>query len=245
MVLINRKSLIKLVMCQLACSLIIWISTKPVSLNHLQDLRLIKPRYDNLPTQIKYQTTINSTIKIKRAQPPTNFYYNSTALFRPTIQLMHDIELNPGPTNQPHENGCFDLLKKTKGLIIGHLNIRSIKRANQLDKIKALLIRKHTIHVISFSETWLNDSWPDDMLYIPNYTFIRLDRSNTSVGGIITYIHNDVPFTHIESTCIEIKLHYVSPILLLNVYRPPSADSSHDYCLTEIMERVASESKEC
>ncbi|CAB4000255.1 Hypothetical predicted protein, partial [Paramuricea clavata] len=254
MVLINRKTLIKLVMCQLTCSLIIWISTKPLCLNHLQDLRLIKPRYDNLPTQIKYQTTINSTIKIKRARAPTNFYYNSTASFRPTIQLMHDIELNPGPTNQTHENGCFDLPKKTKGLIIGHLNIRSIKCATKLDEIKALLIRKPTIHVISFSETWLNDSWPDDMLYIPNYTFIRLDRSsNTSGGGIITYIHNDVPFTHrsdlgsenIESTCIEIKPHYVSPILLLNVYRPPSADSSHDYCLTEILERVASENKEC
>ena len=65
MVLINRKSLIKLVICQLTCSFIIWISTKPLSLNHLQDLRLIKPRYDNLPTQINYQTTINSTIKIK------------------------------------------------------------------------------------------------------------------------------------------------------------------------------------
>ena len=144
-----------------------------------------------------------------------------------------------------HENGCFDLPKKTKGLIIGHLNIRSIKCATKLDEIKALLIRKPTIHVISFSETWLNDSWSDDMLYIPNYTFIRLDRSsNTSGGGIITYVHNDVPFTqrsdlgseNIESTCIEIKAHYVSPILLLNVYRPPSADSSHDYCLTEIME---------
>ncbi|CAB4036199.1 RNA-directed DNA polymerase from transposon X-element, partial [Paramuricea clavata] len=167
---------------------------------------------------------------------------------------MHDIELNPGPTNQTHENGCFDPPKKTKGLIIGHLNIRSIKCATKLDEIKALLIRKPTIHVISFSETWLNDSWPDDMLYIPNYTFIRLDRSsNTSGGGIITYIHNDVPFTHrsdlgsenIETTCIEVKPHYVSPILLLNVYRPPSADSSHDYCLTEIMERVASENKEC
>lgn len=50
MVLINRKSLIKLVICQLTCSFIIWISTKPLSLNHLQDLRLIKPRYDNLPS---------------------------------------------------------------------------------------------------------------------------------------------------------------------------------------------------
>jgi hypothetical protein len=158
MVLINRKSLIKLVMCQLTCSFISWISTKPLSLNHLQDLRLIKPRYDNLPTEINYQTTINSTIKIKRARASTNFYYNSTATFRPTIQLMHDIELNPGPTNQTHENGCFDLPKKTKGLIIGHLNIRSIKCATKLDEIKALLIRKPTIHVISFSETWLNDS---------------------------------------------------------------------------------------
>ena len=116
MVLINRKSLIKLVMCQLTSSFIIWIYTKPLSLNHLQDLR--KPRYDNLPTQIKYQTTINSTINIKRARTPTNFYYNSTSIFRPTIQLMHDIELNPGPKNQTHENGCFDLPKKTKGLII-------------------------------------------------------------------------------------------------------------------------------
>ena len=91
------------------------------------------------------------------------------------------------------------------------------------------------------------------MLYIPNYTFVRLDRSTTtSGGGIITYIHNDIPYIqrldlrseNVESICVEIKPRFISPILIFNVYRPPSADSVHDTCLLEIMNNMTSEHKE-
>jgi hypothetical protein len=198
---------------------------------------------------LKYYPRINTDRKIKRA--PTVLYSNTTATFRPIIQLLHDIELNPGPTNPSNDNGCFDLPKKTKGMMIGHLNIRSIKCGTKLDEIKA--IQKPTIHVLSLPETWLTDSWTDDMLYIPNYTFVRLDRSTTtSGGGIITYIHNYIPYIqkldlrseNDESICVEIKPRFISPILIFNVYRPPSADSVHDTCLLEIMNKMTSEHKE-
>lgn len=95
-------------------------------------------RYDNLPTAIKYHPIISIKTKIKSTGAPTILYNISTATFRPIIQLLHDIEPNHGPTNPSHANGCFDLPKKTKGLIIGHLNIRSIKCGTKLDEIKTL-----------------------------------------------------------------------------------------------------------
>ena len=113
--------------------------------------------------------------------------------------------------------GGFNLPKKTKGLIIGHLKIRSIKAGTKLDELKAILLQKPTVRKISFSETWLDDSWTDDMLVIQNYSFARCDRSsNIRGGGIIAYIHKDVPYSPrhdlatqtVESTCIEIKLPF-------------------------------------
>ena len=44
--------------------------------------------------------------------------------------------------------------------------------------------------------------------------------------------------------CVEIKPRFISPILILNVYRPPSADSVHHTCLLEIMDNMTSEHKE-
>ena len=88
----------------------------------------------------------------------------------------------------------------------------------------------------------------------PNYSFVRCDRSsNIRGGGIITYIHKDVPYSPrhdlttqtVESACIEIKLPFVAPILITNVYRPPSADSACDSELGIIMEKITSENKEC
>ena len=35
--------------------------------------------------------------KTKRSKASTNYYHNSSATFRPIIQLMHNVELNPGP----------------------------------------------------------------------------------------------------------------------------------------------------
>ena len=48
-----------------------------------------------------------------------------------------------------------------------------------------------------------------------------------------------------ESTCIEIKLPFLAPILITNVYHPLSADSAYDSELGLIVEKITSENKEC
>ena len=150
--------------------------------------------------------------------------------------------------------GGFNFREKSKGLIIVHLNIRSIKAGTKFDELKAILLQRPTVHIISFSETWLDDSWTDDMLAIPNYSFVRCERSsNIRGGGIIAYIHKDVPYTPrqdlttqtVESTCIEIILHFLAQILITNKYRLQSADSAYDSELGLIVEKITSENKEC
>ena len=47
----------------------------------------------------KWRTHVYVTNRIKRASATTVYYDNSTSAFRPIIQLLHDVELNPGPVN--------------------------------------------------------------------------------------------------------------------------------------------------
>jgi hypothetical protein len=99
-----------------------------------------------------------------------------------------------------YRHGCFDLPIRRW---VGHGNIRSyIKCGNKLDEIKSLLIQNLPsmfYHSPKLGLTTL-ESWSDDMLFIPNYTFVRHDRSaNTSGEGIITYIHNDIPYVEREN----------------------------------------------
>ena len=102
-------------------------------------------------------------------------------------------------TNVPQGDdyvGGFNLPKKLQSPIIGHLNIRSIKAGTKFDELKAILLQRPTVHIISFSEKWLDDSCTDDMLANPNYSFVRCDcSSNIGGGGIITYIHKDVRYS--------------------------------------------------
>ena len=92
------------------------------------------------------------------------------------------------------------------------------------------------------------------MLVIPNYSFVRCESSlNIRGQGIVTNIHKDVPYSlrhdlttqTVESTCIEIKLPFLAPILITNVYHPLSADSAYDSELGLIVEKITSENKEC
>ena len=44
----------------------------------------------------KWRAHVHVTIRVKRANVTTAYYANSTSTFRPVIQLLHDVELNPG-----------------------------------------------------------------------------------------------------------------------------------------------------
>ena len=68
-----------------------WISLPPRAQTTLQfDLE-----QDDLLAAPKLRRSFNTNIR--RSQMPTVYYRNSTSTFRPIIQLIHDIEPNPGP----------------------------------------------------------------------------------------------------------------------------------------------------
>ena len=78
---------------------------------------LVKIPVENVPKWPK--TCLNTFAKIRRTKASIPYYNNSTSTFRPTIQLMHDVELNPGPSKRtdgkpkktahsPHPRQCAE-----------------------------------------------------------------------------------------------------------------------------------------
>ena len=72
---------------------------------------------------------------------------------------------------------CF----RRKGLHFTHLNIRSL--LPKLPQLK-LTIKDTNAAVLSFSETWLDDSISDNEVKIEGYNIVRLDR-NRERGGCV------------------------------------------------------------
>lgn len=66
-------------------------------------------------------------------------------------------------------------LSKVKGLIIAHVNIRSL-----LPKIEILRheLVSEPVDILCVSETWLRPAIPDSMLGISGYSLERLDRTS-------------------------------------------------------------------
>jgi len=124
------------------------------------------------------------------------------------VLLSNDVELNPGPEN--HELALF------------HLNVRSIR--NKRSDVDCLV---HEYHVISISESHLDESIPNSALVIDGFHEpVSRDR-NCFGGGVMVYVSNkihynrrlDLEFENIEAIWIEIKFpKYI--LLMCTVYRP-------------------------
>ena len=81
-------------------------------------------------------------------------------------------------------------LKHLSNLSICHLNINSFRY--KFYEVKHLLA-DNIVDIASFSETKLNSSLPDAQFQIDNFTMYRSDRTRNGGGGIITYVHADIP----------------------------------------------------
>ena len=157
--------------------------------------------------------------------------------------------------SSPSLPGFFDLCVPIKGLIIGHLNIRSIKAGNKLKELKLLLLQKPTVHILWLSETWLNECRSDKMFAIDDYSLVRRDRSSGGQGGeTAIYVHSSITYhvrndlitdPALECICVELKLPFTAPVLILNVYRPPSSNAETDTSLATCIENVVARNKEC
>ena len=85
------------------------------------------------------------------------------------------------------------------------------------------------LNIITISETWLDESYPDQLLHIDNFQPpFRRDRPTGRGGGLLTYIHTCLPSTrrldlegpNCECIWVEISTQR-GPVLIGKYYRPP------------------------
>ena len=124
-----------------------------------------------------------------------------------------------------------------KGLSILMLNVRSL-----YPKLDELYIRFHDFDILCFYETWLNKSYPDEMLKMPNFCLFRLDHENgmhnKRGGGLIIYVKKDLSeyasilsdisriSCDLEQLYIVIDKPNVCKEIIGVVYRPPCSKLS-------------------
>ena len=97
--------------------------------------------------------------------------------------------------------------------------------------------------------TWLDETVPDSSLFIPNYHIIRRDR-NRHGGGLLLYIHDDIPSTclhrhaTLELLTVELRLQR-GPLSIVLYYRPPSSVPTFDDLEDALVPLTSSQLKSC
>ena len=85
--------------------------------------------------------------------------------------------------------------KFPKKLIIGHININSIR--NKFEILKSML--SEVLDVLMITETKLDDSFPEQQFHIEGFNILfRLDR-NRHGGGLLLYTCNNVNAVSLKS----------------------------------------------
>ena len=128
---------------------------------------------------------------------------------------------NDGTKNSLHQQR----LKYAKNLIIGHLNMNSIR--NRFLDFKELVLSDTNICLIS--ETKLDDSFPDQQFHVNGYKMFRKDR-NKFGGGLILFVKENIPSKVLNTFRFSEECEIISidfsisnkKWLLLGIYNAPS-----------------------
>ena len=133
----------------------------------------------------------------------------------------------------------IDLFKNHKGLLLSHFNIRSL--FNKIDTVRETF-RELNFDVITFSESWLTDIIPDNIVTLNGYDLFRMDREwlengqKKKDGGLITYVNNSIQVDgkkwqenninsmDVECHWLELKFEHHRNIIIANLYRPPQGN---------------------
>lgn len=117
---------------------------------------------------------------------------------------------------------------KDKGLLGGHLNIRSM--APKREQLEHLLINSY-VDFMGLSETWLRPSSPQALVTLQGYHVFRKDRHQGKGGGVLLYMKDSLKCTQIiwpneisvECVGVKVSLSAEMSFTVLCLYRPPSA----------------------
>ena len=106
--------------------------------------------------------------------------------------------------------------------------MRSLR--NKVSDVHAI-IHTHNIDILAITETWLDPSIADSLLYVPGYCIFRHDRKDRPGGGVCIYVRNSLTFNstiypafnNIEHIAVNIRLRGTHDLIFLCCYRPPSS----------------------
>ncbi len=127
-------------------------------------------------------------------------------------------------------------MNSSKGLLIIHLNIRSLP--SKIDLLRAWLTYNKP-HVITLSETWLNGNIFDNEIHLDNYVLFRKDRGLRG-GGLLTYVSSNLTAElilpnvnpqHFEGLFVKIIFHENKRLIIGNIYKPPPAPAETTECI--------------
>ena len=137
-------------------------------------------------------------------------------------------------------------LPRSGGCLVYYSNCRSL--VPKIDNLRTIAASA-TPSIIALCETWLDESVPESVLFIPNYHIIRRDR-NRHGGGLLLYISDDIPSTclcrhsSLELLVVELKLKRGLLTLVL-FYRPPSSAPNFDDLEDAILSLTPAQLKNC
>ena len=143
-----------------------------------------------------------------------NSEHSGTALNFGNLNLVND---------DPHSILKEIRLKNVHKIVIGHLNINSIR--NKIDMVSDLIIGKIDIFLIT--ESKIDNTFPTSQFKISGYHLpYRKDRSNFG-GGVLLYVRGDIPSklvefkydNDIECIMIEITINK-QKWLIIGIYNP-------------------------
>ena len=138
---------------------------------------------------------------------------------------------NVNPPND--DSDCFRelksfRLKNPKNLIIGHLNINSLR--NKFESLKSIISPIFDIFLVS--ETKIDESFPKTQFSINGYRMFRKDR-NRFGGGLCVYVRENIASSQLclhsdietEAIYLEINIR-LRKWLLVGLYKPPNQNNS-------------------
>ena len=185
----------------------LWSNLNPLKISSLNpharpfttNLSTLNPRAKPFNPRICHTLKDNKIVKIS-----TSFKGNTTINTNHKIQTPIFTESSYSDTEENDKESAFYLLKQLriknwKKIIIGHLNINSIK--SKINLLADLI--KGNVDVMVISETKLDNSFPTSQFTITGYSPpYRLDR-NKHGGGLLLYVRNDIPSKQIKCSFSE------------------------------------------
>ena len=119
------------------------------------------------------------------------------------------------------------LMKYSKNLEIGHININSVA-GFKFFELKSLIL-KSLFDIIVISECKVDHSFPDSHFYIKGFRLYRKDRDRFG-GGVFIYVRRGLIVTRIHdleghevesvSLCVQTSRR-AKNVLVIGMYRPP------------------------